>query len=122
MPVEEIRKLLLAKADALVRRAPDELSTLLHPGFVYVNASGTTFGKASYVDTYCRSGKLIFTQHQLSELDVMPFDGFAVATMRLNDKFLVEGCEVAGTYRSLCVFTKPVRDWLWAAGQTMPAK
>jgi hypothetical protein len=55
----------------------------------------------------------------VSDLDVREFDGFAVATMLLNDRYLFEGKEVAETYRSLCVFSKKAGHWQRIAGQTM---
>lgn len=121
MIVEEIRKVLEAKADALKRRSAEDMATLLHPDFVYVNAGGVKLDKAAYIDVGCISGRLIFRQQQVSELEVREFDQVAVATMLLNDQFFsqLEGREVSGTYRSLCVFSKKDGRWQWIAGQTM---
>jgi hypothetical protein len=119
MVADEIRIVLAAKADALVRRSADDLTTLLHPDFVYVNASGRKLDKAAYIDVGCISGRLIFRDQQVSELDVRQFDDFAVATMLLNDRFVFEGKEVSETFRSLCVFSKKAGHWQWIAGQTM---
>ena len=119
MVADEIRIVLAAKADALVRRSADDLATLLHPDFVYVNASGRKLDKAAYIDVGCISGRLIFRDQQVDELDVRQFDDFAVATMLLNDRFVFEGKEVSETYRSLCVFSKKAGHWQWIAGQTM---
>jgi Domain of unknown function (DUF4440) len=119
MVADEIRIVLAAKADALVRRSADDLATLLHPDFVYVNASGRKLDKAAYIDVGCISGRLIFRDQQVSELDVRQFDDFAVATMLLNDRFVFEGKEVSETFRSLCVFSKKAGNWQWIAGQTM---
>ena len=119
MTADEIRIVLAAKADALVRRSADDLAALLHPDFIYVNASGRKLDKAAYIDVGCISDRLIFRDQQVSELDVRQFDDFAVATMLLNDRFVFEGKEVAETYRSLCVFSKKAGHWQWIAGQTM---
>ena len=119
MITEEIRAVLAAKASALLRRSADDMAALLHPDFVYVNAGGRKLDKAAYIDVGCISGRLIFRDQQVSELDVRQFDDFAVATMRLDDRFVFEGKEVSETYRSLCVFSKKTGDWLWIAGQTM---
>jgi Domain of unknown function (DUF4440) len=119
MVADEIRIVFAAKADALVRRSADDLATLLHPDFVYVNASGRKLDKAAYIDVGCISGRLIFRDQQVSELDVRQFDDFAVATMLLNDRFVFEGKEVSETFRSLCVFSKKAGNWQWIAGQTM---
>ena len=119
MIADEIRIVLAAKADALVRRSADSLETLIHPDFVYVNASGRKLDKTAYIDVGCISGRLIFRDQQVSELDVRQFDDFAVATMLLNDRFVFEGKEVSETFRSLCVFSKKAGHWQWIAGPTM---
>lgn len=121
MIVDEVRQILEAKADALIRRAADDLAALLHPDFVYVNAGGTTFDKAGYIDTYCTSGRVVFAEQQISALEVKLFAGFAVATFAVNDRFIAGGRAVSATYRSLCVFSHSEGRWLWAAGQTMVA-
>jgi hypothetical protein len=123
MIVEEIRKVLEAKADALLRRSADDMAALLHPDFVYVNAGGAKLDKAAYIDVGCISGRLVFRRQEVSELEVRQFDHVAVATMLLNDQFFsqLEGREVSGTYRSLCVFSKKDNRWQWLAGQTMRA-
>jgi hypothetical protein len=120
MIAEEIRAVLTAKANALVSRSADDMAALLHPDFVYVNASGRKLDKAAYIDVGCTSGRLIFREQQVSELDVRQFDDdFAVATMFLADRFVFEGKEVSETYRSLCVFSRKAGHWQWIAGQTM---
>ncbi|MBS0537713.1 MAG: nuclear transport factor 2 family protein [Proteobacteria bacterium] len=120
-PAERVEEFLAAKADALVRRSAEDLGALIGPEFVYVNASGRTFDKAGYIDFYCTSGKIAFSEQAVTDLDVRMFQGFAVATMVLHDKMLAHGKAVAATYRSLSVFSVAGGQWLWVAGQTMPA-
>ncbi|WP_337180218.1 nuclear transport factor 2 family protein [Sphingopyxis granuli] len=119
-PVDEeaIRELLAAKADALVRRSADELAALIHADFVYVN---THFDRAGYVETYCRSGKVVFHSQQIDYLEVRRFPNFLVATMILRDQFSAGDREISATYRSLGVFSEENGKWLWSAGQTMSA-
>ena|SRR5437868_2677319 len=105
----------------MVRRAADDLAAMLHPDFVYVNASGKMFGKTDYIETYCTSGRVVFTAQRVSDLIVREFAGFAVATLAVHDKFTAGGRHVSATYRSLCVFSNDKGRWLWAAGQTMAA-
>lgn len=116
---DQIRSVLLAKADALVRRAPDDLAALIHADFVYVNAGGRAFGKASYIETYCTSGAILFLNQQVSNLRITPFDRFAVATMALDDSLQANGQVVTGRFHSLCVFSVAEGRWQWTAGQTM---
>lgn len=116
---DQVRSVLLAKADALVRRAHDDLAALIHADFVYVNAGGRAFGKAGYIETYCTSGTILFLSQQVSDLRITPFDGFAVATMVLDDSLQADGQVVTGRFHSLCVFSVVEGRWQWAAGQTM---
>ena len=75
--------------------------------------------KAGYIETYCTSGTILFLSQQVSDLRIMPFDGFAVATMVLDDSFQADGQAVTGRFRSLCVFSVVEGRWQWTAGQTM---
>ncbi len=119
MIADEVRTVLAAKGSALSRRSADDMAALLHDDFVYVNAGGHTLNKADYIHVGCTSGILVFRSQKVSELEVRQFGDVAVATMVLDDHFLLEGREVTATFRSLCVFAKKDGRWLWAAGQTM---
>jgi len=116
---EEIRAVLAAKASALLRRSADDMAVLLHPDFVYVTAGGYKHDKASYIAVGCTSGKMVFRSQKVSELDVRQVGDVAVATMTLDDQFLLDDREITATFRSLCVFTRQDGSWLWLAGQTM---
>ena len=119
MITEEIRAVLSAKADALLCRSADDMAALLHPDFVYVNAGGYKLDKAQYIEVGCTSGKMVFRSQKVSELEVRQFGETAVATMVLDDHYLLDGREIIATFRSLCVFTRQDGRWLWSAGQTM---
>lgn len=105
----------------MVRRSADELTALIHADFIYVNARGARFDRAGYIETYCRSGKVVFLSQQVDDLEVKQFSGFLVATMILQDQFSAGDQEIRATYRSLGVFFEANGKWLWAAGQTMNA-
>ncbi len=118
---DEIQTVLTAKAAALVGRKAEDLGALMHNEFVYINASGMTFDKAGYIETYCTSGQVVFTQQRFADLSVKLIDDFAVATFSISDELRINGRAVSGRYRSLCIFGRSSGDWLWAAGQTMAA-
>lgn len=120
MTGEGIAAALAAKADALVRRDAAGLTALIHPDFVYVNARGVCFDRAGYVETFCRFGAMAFREQRIEDLAVRLFDGFAVATMTVRDRFAAGGEEVAASYRAMAVFAEADGRLLWAAGQTMP--
>lgn len=117
--VDEIRVVLEAKAEALVARQAGHLDALLHDDFVYVNAGGRTFSKATYIEAYCTSGRVVFVHQGISDLTVKLINSFVVATFSINDELRIDGRAVRGRYRSLCVFSQSAGRWLWAAGQTM---
>jgi hypothetical protein len=116
---DQIRSVLEAKADALIHRNSDALAALIHADFVYINAGGRIFDRTTYIDAYCTSGSIAFMDQQVSDFEVTQFDGFAVATLSINDKFRMGERIVSGRYRSLCVFSWSGGCWQWAAGQTM---
>jgi len=115
---EEIRAVLTAKADALVRRSATDLERLLDPGFLYVNAGGRVFDRDDYVATYCSSGRVVFRRQKIVELLVRKFPAFVVASMVVDDAFEVGDRAVEQRFRSLCVFHRGEPGWLWASGQT----
>lgn len=121
MIAASIDLVLRRKATALITRDGALLGDLIDPSFVYVNASGKMFDKTSYIATYCTSGAVVFVSQKTDLLQVREFAGFVVATMQLNDTFVIGERTISKTFRSLCVFHGTAQGWLWAAGQTMPS-
>lgn len=115
----QIHRVLEAKAEALVSRNAEALENLIHDDFTYLNAGGRIFDKASYIDTYSLSGSLLFVEQRFSDLAVKALGELAVATMSIADTFLIDGQNVGGRFKSLCVFCLSSGRWQWAAGQTM---
>jgi Domain of unknown function (DUF4440) len=118
MIVEEIRALLAAKSDALVRRSAADITALLHPNFLLVTAGGKTIGRADYIDVGI-TGTLVYHGQKIRELEVRVFDDAAVASMLVDDWFTIDGREIIQTYRNLSVFTRMDGRWVWAANQAM---
>jgi hypothetical protein len=118
MIIEEIRAAISAKSSALVRRAADELDTLIHRDFLYVTAGGKTLTKADYIDVAVR-GRFVYHDQQVRELEIRFFGTTAVASMLIDDRYAIEGREVTETFYGLSVFTYLDGRWLWIAGQTM---
>jgi hypothetical protein len=116
---ERVRRILEAKADALVRRDADALRALLDPRFAYINASGREHDRDSYIEAYCRSGRIVFASQTIADLQVTGFGAFAVARVRLQDVFRMADRVVEQNVLSLCVFSLDGSGCLWAAGQTM---
>lgn len=121
MLIDEIRAVITAKADALIRKDAARLETLLHPDFLYVNARGMSFDKAGYIENFCLSDELRFERQDVAELKVKAsFPGFALATMVLDERYFFEGSTQDAVFRSFCVFISDGGRWRWVGGQTMP--
>lgn len=121
MIIEEIRAAVAAKSSALVRRSADDLAALIHPDFLYVTSGGKSLTKADYIDVAVR-GRFVYHDQQVRELDVRLFGTIAVASMLIDDRYAIEGREVAETFYGLSVFNYVDGRWLWVAGQTMLPK
>jgi Domain of unknown function (DUF4440) len=118
MIIEEIRAVVEAKSRALVRRSEDEIGVLIHSDFLYVTAGGKTLSKADYIDVAI-TGKFIYQDQKVSELEVRLHGTTAVATMILEDRYTIDDREIIATFHGLSVFTWTDGRWLWVAGQTM---
>ncbi len=116
---EIIRELLHAKSAALMSQTPTALERILHPAFIYLNASGTRLDKQDYIAGYCTSGQVAFLSQKTSGLKVQSFGDFAVATMNVDDVLMIGGSQRMQANVSMCVFAKVDDEWYWAAGQTM---
>jgi len=121
MIIEEIRAAIAAKSSALVRRSADDIDALIHPDFLLVTAGGKTLSKADYIDVAI-TGKFVYHNQQVRELEVRLFGTTAVASMIMDDQYTIDGREVTESFYGLSVFTYVDGRWLWAASQTMLPK
>jgi len=114
----EIAAILMAKADALIRGAADDLAALIHPDFVYVNARGVSFTKTSYIDGYCRSGEVVFHEQRVGDLETRQLGEIAIASFLVHDRYTAKGTAVTATYVSMAMFARVGDRWLWVSGHT----
>jgi uncharacterized protein DUF4440 len=119
MITDQIRDVIVGKANALIRKDADHLAALLHPDFLYVNARGMSFDKGSFIESFCLSTDLRFERQDVAELQVRTFPGFAAAAMILHETFFFEAKTTSASYRSFCIFPNIAGRWCWAGGQTM---
>lgn len=118
---DEIERVLLRKAAALVQRSAPALLELLDANFVYVTASGRRLRRDDYVENGTGPRGLRFQSQEIDRFDVADFGDVATATMILRDRFEFDGRTVFETYRSFCVFRRHGTAWLWMGGQTCAA-
>jgi hypothetical protein len=116
---DQIEKALVAKSTALVAASAPDLLKLLDTTFVYVNSHGMRLDRAQYVELCCTSGLLKFRSQTYSDLSVVDYGSFALATLLVHDEFEYEGVKHSGTFQSFCAFRKVGSAWLWSGGQAM---
>ncbi len=73
------------RSAALVAKDLDALQTLLHPAFVYVNASGQVLGRDEYLELYVRPPGIRWTSQTLLEPRVAISGSTAVVTCLVHD-------------------------------------
>ena len=118
MIVEEIRAVVTAKSRALVCQSADDMTTLIHPDFLYVTAGGKTLTKADYIDVAI-NGKVVYLNQHVSDLEVRLFGTTAVASMITHDQYVIDDREVSASFHALSVFNYMDGRWVWVGGQTM---
>lgn len=121
MIIEEIRAVVAAKSNALVRRSAADIDVLIHPDFLYVTAGGKSLTKADYIDVAV-NGRVTYHDQKVSELEVRLFGTTAVASMMTHDKYVIEDRQVSESFFALSVFIYVDGRWLWVGGQTMLPK
>ncbi len=84
--LEQINKVLSAKAEALIARSSVHLSEIIDDDFIYINSQGKKLNKAQYIEQ-CTVGALKFKSQRFENIEIQDFDSFAVATMILHDEF-----------------------------------
>ena len=73
------------RSAALVAKDLDALQTLLHPAFVYANASGQVLGRDEYLELYVRPPGIRWTSQTLLEPRVAISGSTAVVTCLVHD-------------------------------------
>lgn len=82
-PEEAVRRVVAARAAALVRRDVAALEHILAPGFVYTNASGEVLDKESYLARYVRDPDERWLSQELAEVVVRVVGDTAVVTCQV---------------------------------------
>lgn len=106
------------RSEALVSKDLEALSLLLHPNFVYVDASGQVLDREQYFDLYVRPEEVQWAS-QVIDAPVLADGGtVAVLTCLVHDVAHFGNQNLDETFRSTFTWIQTDRGWQCLAGHT----
>ena len=106
------------RSAALVDKDIDALLELLHPDFVYVNASGQVLDRDQYLDLYVRPAEVQWTSQTLESPHVVQVGSVAVLTCLVHDVARYRDDHLDETFRSTLTWIRTDDGWQCLAGHT----
>src|SRR5262245_32362607 len=103
---------------ALINKDVEALLTLLHPSFVYVNASGQVLNREQYLDQYVRPAEVRWISQEIGEPVLAEGGAAAVLTCLVHDVARYFDHELDETFRSTLTWVKTANGWQCLAGHT----
>jgi hypothetical protein len=115
---DELIQLLNTRSTALVEGNLEFFEQILTDDFIYTNAGGKVFDKATYLEFFIKSGKMKWQTQELDDFNIRRYGNIAVIICRIYDQASYQGKEFEGYFRSTQVFVKQSDGWRYVAGQT----
>jgi hypothetical protein len=106
------------RSAALVSKDVDVLVALLHPDFLYVNASGAVLTREEYLDNYVRSPDVRWASQEIEQPRIVSYGTVAVLTCLVHDVAVFLGQDLDRRFRSTLTWIKVGEDWQCLAGHT----
>lgn len=106
------------RSQALVSKNIAALSALLHPSFVYVNASGQVLDREQYLDQYVRPDGVRWMSQDIAEPVVADGGPVAVLTCLVHDVARYFEHDLDETFRTTLTWVKVDQQWQCLAGHT----
>ncbi|HEX6871279.1 MAG TPA: nuclear transport factor 2 family protein [Micromonosporaceae bacterium] len=106
------------RSAALVSKDVGALLDLLHPDFVYVNASGDVLTRDQYLENYVRSDQVRWGSQEIVAPVLADGGTTVVLTCLVRDVAWFDGEELDSTFRSTLTWVATERGWRCLAGHT----
>jgi Domain of unknown function (DUF4440) len=106
------------RSAALITKDVDVLLTLLHPNFIYVNASGQVLNREQYLDQYVRPDEVRWISQVIDEPRLAECGTAAVLTCLVHDQARYFDDELDETFRSTLTWVKAKDGWQCLGGHT----
>ena len=94
------------------------LQELLHPDFVYVNASGLVLDRDQYLDRYVRPDEVQWTSQTIEAPRIVDVGSVAVLTCLVHDVARFRDDHMDETFRSTLTWIRTDDGWQCLAGHT----
>jgi len=117
-PADTVLAAAQRRSAALVNKDVAALQLLLHPDFVYVNASGHVLDRDQYLDLYVRPPEVRWTRQTLESPQVVQVGSVAVLTCLVHDVARYHDDHLDETFRSTLTWVHTVDGWRCLAGHT----
>jgi ketosteroid isomerase-like protein len=109
------------RAEALTNKDIDALLALLHPNFVYVNASGQVLDRDQYLDAYVRSEQVRWTSQVMTEPRLADGGATVVLTALVHDVARFGDQLLDETFRTTLTWVDSGSGWQCLGGHTSSA-
>ncbi len=106
------------RAEALINKDIDTLLTLLHPSFMYVNASGQVLDRHQYLGLYVRPEQVRWTSQVMTEPRLAGGGATVVMTCLVHDVARFGDQVLDETFRTTLTWVDGGTDWQCLAGHT----
>jgi len=103
---------------ALVNKDVETLVTLLHPSFIYVNASGQVLDREQYLDQYVRPDEVRWISQEISRPVLAEGGTTAVLTCLVHDVARYSDQQLDRTFRSTLTWVNGEDGWQCLGGHT----
>ena len=106
------------RSAALVDKDVAALQELLHPEFVYVNASGLVLDRDQYLDNDVRPDEVQWTSQTIEAPRIVNVGSVAVLTCLVHDVARFRDHHMDETFRSTLTWIRTDEGWQCLAGHT----
>src|SRR5574342_382001 len=104
------------RSAALIGKDVDALVALLHPNFLYVNASGQVLNRDQYLDQYVRSDDVQWMSQAIDEPRVADGGTAVVLTCLVHDVARYRDSDLDETFRSTLTWIRSEQGWQCLGG------
>lgn len=109
-----------ARTNALVQGDKAILGNLFVDSFIYTNAQGRRFDKATYLELFVGSTDLVWQSQEASEVEIFVYDNVAVMSCLVHDIASYQGNAFDAYFRSTHTLMNNGGQWKFVASHTSP--
>jgi hypothetical protein len=109
-----------ARTTALIQGNKAVLADLFIDSFIYSNAHGRVFDKATYLDLFVGSPDLVWQSQEASDVKILVYDNVAIISCMVHDNASYKGDAFDAYFRSTHTLLNNDGKWKFVASHTSP--